>query len=179
MIDFSRGMLIAGAILAAGCGLAQAQDNLDAGKTPAQLYASNCAICHKSPQGLGQAGGIFGLSGFLRQHYTASRESAAAIAAYVQSIDKGPAPTKRPAGKKTVKGEDKAKAKADAKPETKPETKPGEAKSSEPKGPAGSAEPKASEAKAAEPKPAETKPAEPKAAEPTPAATGDADKKPN
>ena len=69
-------------------GLACAQENLDSGKTGAQLYASNCAICHKTPQSLGR-GGMFGLSGFLREHYAASRESAAAIAAYIESTRPG------------------------------------------------------------------------------------------
>lgn len=75
--------------------LAQAQENLDQGKTAAELYASDCAICHKSPRGLSKAGGIFGLQGFLQQHYTASRESAARLAAYLQTINRGPAPAER------------------------------------------------------------------------------------
>ncbi len=74
-------------------GPALAQENLDSGKTGAQLYASDCAICHKTPAGLTKNSGIMGLDGFLREHYTASRESAGAIAAYLQSVDKGPAPT--------------------------------------------------------------------------------------
>ncbi len=102
MIGFYRGVLAAFAVVAALGGQARAQDNFDAGKTPAQLYASDCAICHKSAQGMTQAGGIFGLAGFLRQHYTASREAAAAIATYVQSIDKGPAaPAKRASSKRS------------------------------------------------------------------------------
>ncbi len=55
---------------------ATAQENLDLGKSPAQLFAANCAVCHKSPQGLAKAGGMFGLDSFLREHYTASKESA-------------------------------------------------------------------------------------------------------
>ena len=62
-------------------GPASAQENIDAGKTPAQLYSQDCAICHKSPSGMARAGGLFGLENFLREHYTASRETAAAIAA--------------------------------------------------------------------------------------------------
>ena len=51
-------------------------------KPPAQLFASDCtgAGCHKGPQGLGKSIGIGGLAGFLREHYTNSRESAAALA---------------------------------------------------------------------------------------------------
>lgn len=71
-----------------------AQENLDAGKTPAQLFASNCAICHDSVQGLSKVGGISGLKDFLSEPYTASKETAAAIAAYV-ATNNGPAPAKR------------------------------------------------------------------------------------
>src|SRR6516225_10828725 len=90
-------------------GLACAQENLDSGKTGAQLYASNCAICHKTPQSLGR-GGVFGLSGFLREHYAVSRESAAAIAAYIESTGRAAVPGKRigPAAR-TAKGGDKTK----------------------------------------------------------------------
>lgn len=87
-------------------GPATAQENLDRGKTPAQLFASDCAICHKSVQGLSKVGGIGGLKDFLREHYTASKETAAAIAAYVAATDKGPAPAMRAtAAKRTPKGE--------------------------------------------------------------------------
>ena len=56
-------------------------------KPPAQLFASDCTGggCHKSPQGLAKSHGI-GLAGFLREHYTNSRESAAAMAAYLTKI---------------------------------------------------------------------------------------------
>jgi hypothetical protein len=79
--------------------LALAQESLDQGKTPAQLFASDCAICHKSPRGLSQGGGMFGLQSFLRAHYTASVQSAAALAAYLQAVDRE-AP---PAGARTTR----------------------------------------------------------------------------
>ncbi len=110
---------------------AGAQENLYGNKTPAQIFATDCAICHKSAQGLSKAGGAFGigLEGFLREHYTASKETAAVLAKYVQSMDTGPAapekPTKRTASKPAAKkpGEAKPDDKADAKPETKSEPK--------------------------------------------------------
>jgi hypothetical protein len=123
-------------------GPALAQESLEAGKSGAQLYAANCAMCHKSPQAVNK-GALFGLSGFLRQHYTASRESASAIAAYVEAQGRpvaGP-PSKRPPAKRTA-----------AKPG---DAKPGDAKPKETK-------PAQVEAKPAEAKPAEAKPAEPK-----------------
>ena len=51
-----------------------AQEDLDRGKTPAQLYASGCATCHKSPQSVAKTNSIFGLESFLSEHYTTSRE---------------------------------------------------------------------------------------------------------
>jgi outer membrane biosynthesis protein TonB len=165
---------------------AAAQENLDSGKTGAQLYAADCAICHKSAQALKKSGGIFGLSSFLREHYTASRESAAAIASYLDSVASPPA-QKKPAGatKRTAKGDEKAKAdekkakpkSGDAKSE-KPEKKdkPTEAKTSEPKSESKSeskGEPKSEpkgEAKPSEPKSGEAKPAEAKTKDSKPAA---------
>jgi hypothetical protein len=63
-------------------------------KPPAQLFASDCtgSGCHKGPQGLAKNYGI-GLAGFLREHYTNSRESAAALAAYLTKIP-GPSDSK-------------------------------------------------------------------------------------
>jgi len=118
---------------------AAAQENLDSGKSAAQLYGSSCAICHKTPQGLAKAVGSFGLSNFLREHYTASKESAAAIAAYVESVDKGGTPqtttSKRSAKPKKPKaGEAKTGARGaepapdQDKPAVKPAAKSDEAK---------------------------------------------------
>jgi hypothetical protein len=63
-------------------------------KPPAALFASDCtgSGCHKSPQGLGKSVGIGGLAGFLREHYTNSRESAAALANYLSKIPPAPEP---------------------------------------------------------------------------------------
>jgi hypothetical protein len=64
-----RGIGLAFGIWAlSGLGMAHAQENLDAGKTAAQLYASDCAICHKSPRGLSKVPGILGLQSFLQEH---------------------------------------------------------------------------------------------------------------
>jgi hypothetical protein len=73
-----RGVRMAFGFLAlAVASSAEAQGNLDQGKTAAQLYASDCAMCHKSPQSVSDTKWFFGLESFLRQHYTSSRESAA------------------------------------------------------------------------------------------------------
>jgi hypothetical protein len=63
---------------------ARAQD-LDAGKSGPQLYAQDCAACHRSPQGLARNLSGGSLVSFLRQHYTSSSASAGAIAAYLQA----------------------------------------------------------------------------------------------
>jgi len=155
---------VVGSLVAAPAG---AQENLDSGKSGAQLFASNCALCHKSAQALRKSGGPLGLSGFLREHYTSSRESAAIIATYLESFGTPPAPGKRTgATKRTGKGDEKAKGdekKAEPKSgetkSVKPDKtdKPSEAKTSGPK----TSEPKTSEPKS-EPKPPDAKASEPK-----------------
>lgn len=143
---------LAGLVMLAMAVPACAQDNLDRGKSAQQLFASDCAICHRSPQGLAKGGGgLFGLQGFLREHYTASRETAAVLARYLEEagaapvVDqkKQPRRTTKPAEAKpsdTKPSDNKAAdkpetkpevAKTEAKPDVKPEAKP-EAKS-EPK----------------------------------------------
>ena len=132
--------VVAGAGLAVAmmvAGAASAQDNLDAGKSGAQLYQSNCAICHKSPQALNKSGGgLFGLDSFLREHYTSSRESAAAISAYLNTVGGGGPADARPAKKKSStakKKEPKADGKDGKAPEAKPDEKKPDAKKPEEK----------------------------------------------
>ena len=154
----NRTFQAAGLMALLGAWPAVAQENLYGKKTPAQIFASDCAICHKTAQGLSKAGGAFGvgLEGFLREHYTASKETAAVLAKYVQSLDSGPAapekPAKRTASKPAAKkpGEEKADAKPESKSEPKADAKP-EAKA-EAK-PAAKPEPKPAEAATPEPKP--------------------------
>jgi hypothetical protein len=139
-------------------GPATAQENLDQGKTPAQLYASDCAICHKSPHGLAKRAGLYGLDNFLREHYTASRQAAAAITAYLQAIDRRAAP------------ERSSKRKARASERKLPPRKPAEAKASDTKSPEIKAsEIKPSESKASTSEHEETKAAAPKTKGPKPA----------
>jgi hypothetical protein len=149
MMGFNRGIGLALAVLALALAApAGAQESLDSGKTGAQLFASDCAICHKNAASLAKAGGQFGLANFLLQHYTASRQSAAIIAAYVDSVARAQAPGRRPAAtKRTAKGDEKAKA-GDNKLGT---AKPGDAKSGKPAA-AKTSEPKTAEPKTSEPK---------------------------
>ena len=64
---------------------ALAQENLDAGKTPSQLFAGTCSVCHKSPRGLLKTVPPSSLPSFLRQHYTTSPNMAGALASYLVS----------------------------------------------------------------------------------------------
>jgi mono/diheme cytochrome c family protein len=120
----NRALAVAAAALALSfAGSAAAQDNYDQGKTGAQLFASDCGICHESPRGLMKTVSPSGLTGFLSVHYTASGEVAARISAYLTSVDQGaPAGTparvrtaKKPAGAEASKSTDTS-AGADAKP---------------------------------------------------------------
>jgi mono/diheme cytochrome c family protein len=128
MMISSRGLALAGALLTLiYAGPAAAQENLNRGKSGAQLYASDCAICHKSPQGLSKPGGFLGLESFLRQHYTASRQAAASITAYLNGIDRGTpaAPPRARAAKKPRREEKPGDKKTEAKPS---DAKPSDAK---------------------------------------------------
>jgi len=80
-----RTLSLAAAVLwISALGPASAQ-NLEAGKSPAQIFAATCAICHKSPHGLLKSVSPGALPGFLRQHYTTSAGMAGAMSAYVLS----------------------------------------------------------------------------------------------
>src|ERR1700735_2481189 len=89
--------------------LAQAT-NLEAGKSPSQIFAGTCTVCHKSPRGLLKTVPAGSLPGFLREHYTTSPDMAGLLSSYL--ISNGATDTRY--GNK------------DAKPDGKPE-KPGAA----------------------------------------------------
>jgi hypothetical protein len=64
------------------------------GKT---LYTSYCVTCHESPQSVTTSHGGVDLESFLLEHYPATPESAAAIAAYLKGLEpKQPIPRRRP-----------------------------------------------------------------------------------
>ncbi len=118
--------LLAGLAIAVFPAVARAQVNIDQGISPAEIYASDCATCHKSPRGLAVGKNSSTLSSFLREHYTASREQAAALAAYVLGAGGNePAPVaarQKPKSERAKAGEPKAG-----------EPKAGEPKTGEPK----------------------------------------------
>src|SRR5262249_7271390 len=67
-------------------------ENFSTKPAPA-LFKDDCtgAGCHKGPQGLAKGQSQGSLAGFLREHYTNSRESAAALSAYLLKLPPGPA----------------------------------------------------------------------------------------
>jgi hypothetical protein len=70
--------------LAGAAAWAQAQ-NLEAGKSPSQLFAGTCNACHKSPRGLLKTVSPSSLPGFLREHYTTSSDMASQLSSYLIS----------------------------------------------------------------------------------------------
>ena len=83
-----RGWIVPG-LLGAGLAVAavpaQAQSNIDAGKSPAQIFSDTCNACHRSPRELKPTN-----QGFLREHYTTGAREAAAMAAYVAAVGSDP-----------------------------------------------------------------------------------------
>jgi mono/diheme cytochrome c family protein len=69
---------------------ANAQGNIDAGKSAGQIFADTCAGCHKSARELKRAN-----AGFLRAHYTTGPVEAAAMASYLAGVGNGSAPEPR------------------------------------------------------------------------------------
>ena len=84
---------VIGAAVAMAVLPAQAQSNLDAGKSAAQIFADTCNACHRSARELRPTS-----AGFLREHYTTGMREAAAMAAYLASVGSDPrAVQRRPA----------------------------------------------------------------------------------
>jgi hypothetical protein len=84
-----RALSLATVTLLIGCFAAdpvRAQtQNLEAGKSPSQIFAGTCNACHKSPRGLLKTVPAGSLQGFLKQHYTTSSEMASLLAAFLVS----------------------------------------------------------------------------------------------
>jgi hypothetical protein len=97
-----------------------AQENLEAGKTPSQIFAGTCSACHKGPRGLLKTVPAGSLSSFLRQHYTTSPNMAGLLANYL--VSNGATDTRLPReGSRDAKQEAKQEAKQDARPAVPPE----------------------------------------------------------
>ncbi|EJW09498.1 hypothetical protein A33M_1255 [Rhodovulum sp. PH10] len=99
MIVVTRSVAVAG-LLVGGLTLAmpvdaRAQYDLTAGKSPAQMFSSNCQACHRSPRGLAGGKSAGAVARFLREHYTSSPAYADVIARYLASPAAAAAPPAR------------------------------------------------------------------------------------
>jgi hypothetical protein len=92
-----------------------AQSNLDAGKSPAQIFAHTCNACHRSPREIKRT-----TAAFMREHYTTGMQEAATMAAYLATMGTDPKAVeqrRKPvlgAGKEPPPGEPKASGEAQA-----------------------------------------------------------------
>src|SRR5438034_11753921 len=86
MSVFRVGLLVFVTVaLVLGNNLARAE-NLEAGKSAQKLFASNCSTCHSDPRTLSRRMNNWALTGFLQEHYTASRTAAYELATYLTAI---------------------------------------------------------------------------------------------
>jgi len=104
----SRALSLATVMLLIGClaaGEAHAQaTNLEAGKSPSQIFAGTCTACHKSPRGLLKTVPASSLPGFLRQHYTTSSDMASVLSSFL--VSNGAADTRYQAKDQPKQGKD-------------------------------------------------------------------------
>ena len=119
----SRALTLATVMLLIGClaaDKAQAQvTNLEAGKSPSQIFAGTCNACHKSPRGLLKTVPAGSLPTFLRQHYTTSPEMAGVLASFL--ISNGATDTRYTGGQPKGTKDGAKEAKQEAKPNGQPD----------------------------------------------------------
>jgi hypothetical protein len=65
-------------------------ENLSAGKTPAELFAIDCASCHRNPAALAKGRRAAQLSNFLAEHYTTSQHIARSLGTYLATLPTAP-----------------------------------------------------------------------------------------
>src|SRR5438477_10449802 len=118
----SRALSLATVMLLIGCYTAEqarAQvQNLEAGKSPSQIFAGTCNACHKSPRGLLKTVPPGSLPTFLRQHYTTSPEMAGVLASFL--ISNGATDTRYSGGQAKGAKEGGKEANQEAKPNNPP-----------------------------------------------------------
>src|SRR5947199_1163759 len=74
-----------GVVLSVCSVAAQAQSNLDAGKSAAQIFADTCNGCHRSAREIKRT-----TPAFLLEHYTTGTREAAMMASYLASVGSDP-----------------------------------------------------------------------------------------
>jgi hypothetical protein len=98
----------------AALALPAAAQNLDAGKSPAQIFSEDCATCHRSVRDF--RNGVS--ASFLREHYTTSSEMASTMAAYLSGARADPRPS--PAGRQPASPATAAREPAAPEPQREP-----------------------------------------------------------
>src|SRR5689334_19179214 len=88
-------LMLAGVVGLPGNALGQ---DYSAGKSPAQLFSTDCSACHQSARGLAKGRDPRSLTSFLREHYTTKQETAATLAAFLAGAGSGPAAEPRNPG---------------------------------------------------------------------------------
>jgi cytochrome c553 len=61
-------------------------EDLAAGKSAPQLFATNCSMCHSTPRNLPRRTDNSSLAEFLQEHYTTSQTSAYKLAGYLSVV---------------------------------------------------------------------------------------------
>jgi len=119
----SRALSLATVTLLIGCfsaGAARAQvTNLEAGKSPSQIFAGACTACHKSPRGLLKTVPASSLPSYLRQHYTTSSDMASVLASFL--VSNGAADTRYQAKDQPKTDQAKGTRQEAARPEGRPD----------------------------------------------------------
>src|SRR5262249_18347962 len=64
-----------------------AAEDLGAGKSARQLFASNCSMCHATPRSPPRRTDNSSLADFLQEHYTSNRASADELAGYLLVVN--------------------------------------------------------------------------------------------
>lgn len=82
-LSLATAMLLIGLAAPSSLIVPASAQNLEAGKSPAQLFSGNCSVCHKSARGLLKSVAPGQLPSFLRQHYTTSADMAKIMSSYV------------------------------------------------------------------------------------------------
>ncbi len=114
-----RALSLATVMLLIGCFAAAPvrapAQNLEAGKSPSQIFEAACTACHKSPRGLLKTVAPGSLPGFLREHYTTSSDMAALLSTYL--ISNGAADTRYGGGQPRPGKGAKSEARSGGEPE--------------------------------------------------------------
>lgn len=101
----SRALILATVMLSILVAAPQAQaQNLEAGKSPSQIFSNNCSACHRSQRGLLKTVPPGSLDGFLREHYTTSKNMAQMMSAYL--LSNGATDPRGAGGRLTKQGQD-------------------------------------------------------------------------